>query len=73
MTWVMWSLTSSRFETVLVSVQDWCKVFPRRTIGLGIVLDAPNGTPCDMGHVESHFIPFGDSVSVSAWFALDVP
>ena len=26
-----------------------------------------------MGHVESHFIPFGDSVSVGAWFALDVP
>jgi hypothetical protein len=21
---------------------------------------------CDMGHLESHFIPFGDNVSVSA-------
>ena len=27
----------------------------------------------DVGHVESHFIPFGDSVSVGAWFALDIP
>ena len=29
----------------------------------------------DMGHVESHFFPFGDSVSVckiGAWFALDI-
>ena len=27
----------------------------------------------DVGHVEFHFFPFGDSVSVGAWFALDVP
>ena len=27
----------------------------------------------DKGDVESHFFPFGDSVSVGAWFALDVP
>ena len=30
----------------------------------------------DVGHVESHYFTFGDSVSVSAkgsWFALDVP
>ena len=33
MTWVMWSLTSFRFETVLVSVQDRCMVCARRTIG----------------------------------------
>jgi hypothetical protein len=31
-------------ETVLVSVQDRCKVCARRTIGLEIILDAPNGT-----------------------------
>jgi hypothetical protein len=32
-------------ETVLVSVQDRCMVCAKCTIGLGIVLDAPDGTP----------------------------
>ena len=27
----------------------------------------------DVGHVESRFGPFGDSVSVGAWFAPNVP
>ena len=27
----------------------------------------------DVGHLESRFFPFGDSVSVGAWFALDIP
>ena len=44
-TWVMWNLTSFRLETVLVSVQDRCMVCARRTIGLQIILDAPDGTP----------------------------
>jgi hypothetical protein len=30
------------------------------------ILDALDGTPRDVGHVESRFGPFGDSVSVSA-------
>jgi hypothetical protein len=30
------------------------------------MLEAPNGTPRLVGHVESHFSPFGDSVSVGA-------
>jgi hypothetical protein len=32
-------------ETVLVSVQDRCMVCANRTIGLEIILDAPDGTP----------------------------
>jgi hypothetical protein len=32
-------------ETVLVSVQDRCTVCVKRTIGLVIILDAPDGTP----------------------------
>ena len=32
------------FETVLVSVQDWCMVYARRTIGSEIILDALDGT-----------------------------
>ena len=27
----------------------------------------------DLGHEESRFFLFGDSVSVGAWFGLDVP
>jgi hypothetical protein len=33
------------FRVVLVSVQDRCTVCIERTIGLEIILDAPNGTP----------------------------
>ena len=40
----MWNLTSSRLETVLVQVQDRCMVCARRTLGLAIILDAPDGT-----------------------------
>jgi hypothetical protein len=32
-------------ETLLVSVEDRCTVCTKHTIGTGIVLDAPNGTP----------------------------
>ena len=32
-------------ETVLVSVQDRCTVCTKHTIGLDILLDAPDGTP----------------------------
>ena len=42
-TWVMWKLTSFCLEIVLVSVQDRCMVCARCTVGLQIVLDAPNG------------------------------
>ena len=30
-------------------------------------------TPGDVGHVEPHFFPYGDSVSVGARFAPNVP
>jgi hypothetical protein len=33
------------FETMLVSVQDRCTVCAKRTIGLEIILDAPDGPP----------------------------
>ena len=34
-----------RLETVLASVQDRCTVCAKHTIGLDILLDAPDGTP----------------------------
>ena len=64
MTWVMWNLVSVCWQPV--SVQDRCTVGAEHTIGSEIVLDTPDGTLGVVGHVESRFGPFGDSVSVSA-------
>jgi hypothetical protein len=44
-TWVMSNLVSIHLETVLLSVQDWCTVCAKYTIGSRIVFDAPDGTP----------------------------
>jgi hypothetical protein len=43
--WVMWNPVLVYLEIVLVLVQDRCTVCAKRTIGLEIYLDAPNGTP----------------------------
>ena len=43
--WVMSTLVLIRLDMVLVSVQDRCTVCAKHTIGLEIVLDAPDGTP----------------------------
>jgi hypothetical protein len=47
-------------------MQDRCMVCAEHTIGLEIVLDAPDVTRSDVAHVESCFSPFRDSVSVEA-------
>ena len=65
-TWVMWYLVFICLETVLASVQDRCTVCAEHTIGSEIILDAPDGTPRCVGHVESCFGLFGDGVSVGA-------
>ena len=49
-----------------ISMQDRCTVCDEHTIGSEIILDAPNGHPRDVRHVESRFFLFGDSVSVGA-------
>jgi hypothetical protein len=41
----MWNLISIHLEIVLVLVQDWYMVCAKSTIGLEIILDAPDGTP----------------------------
>ena len=38
-------LVSVYLEIVLILTQDWCTVCVERTIGMEIVLDAPDGTP----------------------------
>ena len=53
-------------DIVLTLMQDRCTVCVERIIGSKIILDAPDRLLGDMGHVESLFFPFGDSVSVGA-------
>jgi hypothetical protein len=60
----MWNLISVHLEIVLVSVQDWCTVCAKCTIGAKTVLDAPNGTPRFEAQVEDHFSLFGDSANL---------
>jgi hypothetical protein len=44
-TWVKWKLVSVYLEIVLISAQDRCMVWDKRTIGSEIISDAPDGTP----------------------------
>jgi hypothetical protein len=48
-------------------MQDRRTACVKHTIGLKIAVDAPDGTPSGVGHVESLFFTFGDSVSVGEW------
>ena len=64
MTWVLWNLVLDRLEIVLVSVQDWCTVCAKRTIGLGIVFNAPMALLGDEAQVEARFSPCGDSANL---------
>jgi hypothetical protein len=47
-------------------MHDRYMVCAEHTIGSEIILHAPMKLLGDVGHVESYFGPFGDSVSVSA-------
>jgi hypothetical protein len=60
----MWNLVLVRLETVLVSVQDWCTVCAKLTTGSEIIWTHMMELLGDVGHVESRFGPFGDSVIV---------
>ena len=51
---------------MLILTRDGCTVGAERTIGSEIILDALMELLGDVGHMESHFILFGDSVSVDA-------
>jgi len=61
-----WKLISVRVEIVVILMQVRCSVCAKHTIGSKIILDAPMELICDVGHVESHFGLFGDSVRVGA-------
>jgi len=55
---------SVRLQIVLVLMKDRCMLCSKRTIGLDIVLDAPEGTPWCHRSCGVSFGPFGDGVSV---------
>ena len=59
-------LVSVHVEIVVILTQVRCLVCTEHTIGSEIILDAPMELICDVGHVESHFGLFGDSVHVDA-------
>ena len=40
-----WKLVSVRFEIVVILTQARCKVCPEHTLGLEVILDAPDRTP----------------------------
>ena len=61
-----WELILVHLKVVLILTQDRSMVCAECTIGLEIILDAPDGTLRCVGHVESHFDPFGHGVSVNA-------
>ena len=61
-----WKLVSVHLEIVLILTQDGCMVCAERTTGSEMVLAHPMELLGDVGHVESCFDLFGDSVSVGA-------
>ena len=60
-----------------MSVQDRCMVCARCTIGLQIVLDAPDATPRSRGSCGISLLSVWTQCwcrcKIGAWFALDVP
>ena len=66
MTLVLWKLVSVRLEIVLVLVQDRCTVCAKRTIGLGIIFNAPMVLLGDEAQLEARFSACGDSANLDA-------
>jgi hypothetical protein len=66
-----------RLDTVLILTQDRCTICVKRTTGSEIILDAPDGTPRRLGHVEFHFGPFWRQCwcqfKIGAQFAPNIP
>jgi hypothetical protein len=69
---VMWNLISVCLEIVLVLVQDRCTVCSKRTMAQKSFEMHPKELLDDVCHMESHFVLFGDSVSVSARLVHDL-
>jgi hypothetical protein len=63
---VKWKLVSVRLEIVLLSVQDRCMVYAKRTIASKIILTHPMVLHGDVGQVKARFGSFGDTVNLDA-------
>ena len=61
-----WKLVLAHLDVVRILTQDRCMVCAERTIGSKTFLTHSTELLGDMGHVESYFGLFGDSVSVGA-------
>jgi hypothetical protein len=61
----MWNLLSVHLEIVSVSVQDRCTIWAEHTLEKSFWMHMMELLG-DVGHVESSFGPFGDSVSFYA-------
>ena len=61
-----WKLDLVDLEIVLILTQDRCMVYAEPTIAWKSFWTHPTELLGDVGHVESHFGPFGDSVNVGA-------
>ena len=66
MTRLKWKHDLFHLEIVLILMQDRYMVYGERTICLKSFWTHPIELLGDVGHVESDFGPFGDSVSVGA-------
>ena len=61
-----WKLVSVYFEIVLISTQDRCTICAKGTIGSKSFWTNTMVLLRDVGQVEAHFSPFGDSVNLDA-------
>jgi hypothetical protein len=61
-----WKLDSDRSKLLLILMQDRCTVCAKRTIAHKSFSTHSMELQGDVGRVEFHFGPFGDSVGVGA-------
>ena len=66
MTLDLWNLVSDRLEIVLVSVEDWCTVCAKRTIGSDFIFNVPMVLLGDEHQVQVRFGPFVDIANLDA-------
>ena len=62
----MWNLVSLRLEEVLVSVQDWCTVCAKRTIGSEMFWTQSMVLLGDEAQLKARIGLFGDSGNIDA-------
>ena len=62
----MWNLVSIHLETVLESLQDWCKVCAKHTMAQKSFWTHQMVLLGDEAQVEARFGPFGDSTNLNS-------